>query len=548
MMDCKAPQQYAKNILSSAIYGETYGKYITHEVVRKGWRREQMAPQGLQDSGQYDRFVPTSETRTQPGWKYLSWWSCYRDLENDNLQKGQGFFEREHTSAFELRKLKGGAFYLDEQIDEAIKQAKQSGSQDSHITEMDGMPPADRNILYRRKTVDRKFFWGRVPRDIIDEFEQSTMDGQNISDYSFDVDYDDGDHVEVHVEMANEFIIRYARVPEGERPYEYAYFEDLLDHAGKLGIPQKLRPIQRSLNGVVRAIEDNLKLSANVILAIKRRLMKTKSDKIKPGMLIDLAEEAERASDAMQQVVIQDVSQSLLPIEGLLERFGDEAVQLPKVMQGQAHEKQKADTLGEIQILQANAGKYIGTVISNHDNGLIEPMGNRFHRFNMEDPDQIKGKGNFVARALGFSSFQDKIIRVKRLMQMMMLVMQDPELRKEGKLRKMMEDIFEINDVDPDEYLKSEEEKRQDAEDAFKAMMQRKQMADQMRQQAIQESEAVKEEDKRREIETEAAKSEFDKEEAVLESALEMERDAQKYDQELINMVINGAQQGGAQQ
>jgi hypothetical protein len=530
--DCKADKQYARNVLSNLIYGETYAKYHTHIVKRSGWKQVSMAPEGVENPEQYTRFEPFVNERTQPGWKYVSWWSIYRDLEDDDLQKNAGIIEREMITAYELRRLKGGEYYLDEQIENAIKAAKQPGNQESAIEDQDDMPPYLREVMHRRKTIDRKFFWCRVPRHIAEDFENNVIKKMgDVESYWIDTEFSDGDEVEIHAEMADEHVIRYARVPEGERPYERAVLEELLDHPNGSSMPGNLRHSQRGATGAVRAVEDNLKLSANIILAQKPNALKMKDKEFVPGKNIEISDEIDDVRQGMMQVVIQDVSQSLLPILGIFERYADEAANMPKIMQGQTHAKDKPDTLGEINILQSNSLRYAGTIIRNLDNGLVEPMSNRFHKFNMEDPDQTKGKGNFVARPMGFSAFQDRVVRIHKIMQGLALVMKFPQLEAETKTRAILEDIWQFNDVDPEKYIKSEDEKRQEASEKMQAMIAQLKLKKQLEAEAIATQEQVKDADHARDIEKEAVKSELKKDEK-----------GQEFDQEITKAVMDAVQ------
>ena len=537
LMDCNADRQFGKNILSCLIYSETYAKYHTHVVKREGWKKISMAQPGMENQDQYDRYEPFISERTQPAWKYISWWSIFRDIEEDDMQKSAGVIEMEMITAYELRKLKGAPFYLNDQIDGAIKAAKQPGNEESNIEDKDDMPPYLRDIMHRKKTIRRLFCWCRIPRHIAEDFENTVIkkSGDDVSSYWIDTEFADGDEVEIHAEMADEHVIRYARVPEGERPYERAILEDLLDHPTGLSMPRKLRHPQRGANGSVRAVEDNLKLSANIMTATMGEDAKIPTE-FEPGKNIKLPEMGDRIGDHIQQFIVQDVSQSLLPILGIFERYADEAASMPKIMQGQTHAKEKPDTLGEINILQSNSMRYAGTIIRNLDNGLIEPMGNRFHKFNMEDPEQTKGKGNFIARPLGYSSFQDKIVRVKKIMQGLFLVMKFPELQKETKIRAILKDIWQFNDVDPEKYIKSEEEKRQDAEDSMKAMMMQMKLKDQLQDRALAKQEQVKDADLQRDIEKETAKS-----------ALKKDEKGQEFDQNLFTKIMDMTHQGAQQ-
>jgi hypothetical protein len=162
-------------------------------------------------------------------------------------------------------------------------------------------------------------------------------------------------------------------------------------------------------------------------------------------------------------MVVPDVGESLLSLIALAEKYLDMETMIPKITQG-IDTTQGKETAYEISQQVEKAGKYIGAIIRNQDEGLIEPMIERFYDYNMADPNVTKGKGNYIVKATGFNSFQDRLQRVKNLQQFLALIMQNPKLQEDAKFKRIMEDIGKALDVDPDEYFKSEQEKAAETE------------------------------------------------------------------------------------
>jgi hypothetical protein len=186
--------------------------------------------------------------------------------------------------------------------------------------------------------------------------------------------------------------------------------------------------------------------------------------KFKPGLHIPM-EEGEDVRKAIQQIVLQPVGDACLAGIELFERYGDEASMLPKIMQGDVAEKKKPDTLGELQLLYESAGKYLGGVIKNFDNYLIEPLAKDFYEYNMEDPNVDPSvKANLIAQALGFNSFQNKVVIVQALMTYLNLAASIEPIAAETKFRQIAEEIAKRTDLDPDQLLKSDEEKAEEQE------------------------------------------------------------------------------------
>jgi hypothetical protein len=241
--------------------------------------------------------------------------------------------------------------------------------------------------------------------------------------------------------------------------------------------------------------------------------------KFKPGLDIEAAESVEDVRKAIQQIIIAPVGDSCLAGIELFERYGDEQSMLPKIMQGDVAEKKKPDTLGELQLLYESAGKYLGGVIKNFDNYLIEPLGRDFYEYNMEDPNVDPSvKANLIAKALGFTSFQNKVVRVQALMTFLQLALSHEGMTGEIKIRDIMEEIAKGTDLEPSQVLKSKEEKDAEAEQMEAAR-------EQEAQQGAQVAEMIKEIETKFMIMIEEAKAEFalQKQEEKHDDEIEME-------------------------
>jgi len=533
---CHADRQLMKNVMSGAIFGETIAEEYVHQVERKGYRKVSLAPPGTPNAEQYDRFEPYSKQKEAPAYKYCSLWNFFRDMESEDLQAGSGVIYREMTCPYDLDKMKGQPFVLDDKIDAAIKSATPPGGSEHGGADTHTLPPALRDIKHRRKTIEKLKFWGRVPVSLVEDFEKNELSNRGdsfdiISDYEYD-----GKEVEVMVVMADCEVVQYAINDIGKRPYYRVVWEDKLDHADATGVADNVQDVQQVLNGMVRAFEDNVKLAANVILALKKRYLApgAMKDGIKPGMELEIAEECDDARKAIQQVIIQDITGSLINGIPLFERYADEGSQIPKILQGVVAEKHKPDTLGELNMLQQNSGKYLGSVIKNFDEGLIEPVTMSFYEYNMEDPEVTKGKGNFIAEALGFTSFQDRVMRMQKLMQGLNLVLSSDVLSAEVKPREIMTDLWKALDLDPTTVFKTPAKEQLEFQEW---------QAEKARQ---LENEA-KTDDVQAKIAEEGAKHKFGMEEKKQEHEFDMIEADQKFQHDLVLKAVDGGRKNESQ-
>ncbi len=525
LQDCNGDRELMKSVFCKAIYGESISKRFVHEVVRKGFKKTSLAPEGLRNDGQFERWEPYQKTIKSPGVRFVSLWNIFRDLESDDLQAGVGIIERNMVSAYDLRNKMGQPFWIDSEILEALKEAPEKDGSQTEAVETDSLPPELRNVVHRQKTIQELECHVRVPRVVVEDFEKELAgnEGYNRGFYGEIDRYNDGDEIEIIATVHGKRVTRFIINPDDNRPYYRDIWEIKLDHAESTGIPDNNHQIFIVLTGMVRAFVDNKTLSANVLLAIKERYLPDFDKELIPGKNIPISDDCDDVRKALQQVVIQDVGETLLSAIGMFERYQDEVTMLPKISQGATLEKDKPDTLGEIQILQANAGKYLGGVIKNTDERWTEPVVNDFHQYNMADPDEQKGKGNFTGKALGFSSFQDRVTRLTKIMQGLNLVMSSEALMVESKLRDLLKEIWKALDIDPDQALKSREDKAEEQQAAIE-------------RQAQQEAQIKKIQTEQNEIEEQKKNADHGRklEEIAAKGALEIEKQGEGAEDKLV--------------
>ena len=498
--DCFLDRQFMMGMMSGAMYGEAYFDRYVHKVNRPTWEQVSFAPQGLPDNGQYTRYQKIVRSNMAPAVEYFSVWDSFRDMSTNDIQNSVGFIRRQFTSAYKLRQKTKSPYFLKNKILRVIEEAsnKQNDSADTS-----SLAPNLRNLQHRPDTIEMLQFQGRVPIKYVQEF---TKDGDNKINQFSGLDYDnDGREIEMMVTMANDEVIRIAQMEPGERTIYRVPWEEKLDHAEGIGVADNVETMQTRVNGMWRAYEKNMNLSANVLLAVKE--WKIEWDKIlTEGGVIQMEHDLADIREAIQQVVIQNVGDPIINGLRLAERFLDEASMLPKIMQGETAEKKAPDTAYEMNQLLQNAGKYIGQVIKNWDERFIEPVAMDFLEYNMADPAQEKGKGNFIVEALGFTSFQDKVVRLQKLMQFINLAMTSDEMKAEIKFNEVNKEIAKGLDLDPDQIIKTQEEQQKDAEAEAHAQEQAKAEAEEMMVSQAQVEETIKENDFTREMQMEEFK------------------------------------------
>lgn len=471
--DCKAELHFTKNCLSAALYAWTYAKMVVKPIKRSGYEPVTLGEiEGITDWNRINtpqEWRKWEESFNAPHWQYIPVWDIFRDWETDDLTECGFIIHRQIVNNWWLRQKKSKPFFIDDNLDKAIARVKndktKSSSSVNSNEDTSNMSPALRNFVnYRVNTRQCLEYWGRIPRDIVEEFEKDNS-GLNTRGIVGDGS-DDGDEVEVcAISVEGEDTIRFVRTTPDMRPFSQAKWEDIGDEFMPRGVADNCQEMQTVIQGTIRGIEDNVKLAGNVILAIKERLVKNMPKSFKPGTRVLLAEECQKAGDAIQQITIADMSSGLMGLLNLAKTQMEEDSMVPKIAQGMV--EAVGQTAREVSIRQAQALKYLGMAIRNIDTGLIEPMVKMFYDYNMEDPEVKQGKGNYLIQALGFSSFQNKNERLTKLMQALTLALAQPKLEAETKIRQCWEEIIKAMDVDPDMFLKTQEEKDKEQEEAM---------------------------------------------------------------------------------
>lgn len=470
----KADREYMLKWLSSGYYGMAFSKFDVDEVIRREFREVDM---GLGDtseylspeeSAEYVRYERVMESEDVPGHRYVSVWNMFWDMEASNLQDGEGYAEKIPTSVADLRKLKDKPGYINDAIDKVIDEnrSKREGDSDDSAE----MTPGMREIRHRNKKLVRYEYYAAGPRKLVDEFEKQmkgrhkydTISLGRIEDYA--EAEESGDVVEIMGEICEKEIIRHIRNETGKRNHHMFFMEIMLDDSYANGVADNMEGVQSSLVGMIRAFEDNKKLSANVTAAVKERFFMNPSqlDSIVPGKTYKITETCPDVRQAIMPIVFPDVGESLVSGIGLMERWKDDVSMIPTILQGFNLPKHKPDTAFEVSQMMENSGKYIGMIVRNNDEMFIEPEVTDIYEYNMlYDPDQsIKVPAKVSAE--GFTGFRNKVIRGEAIKAILGMVLSSEVLLGQVKIAPHLTPIYESVGLDPDDFLKSEEELAED--------------------------------------------------------------------------------------
>ena len=461
--DRKADREYMRKIMALAIYGLSWSKYDVIEVERQFYQPTDYGPEGYQEQ----RFEPGSSAEKVPGWSYRSPLCIVWDMDNEDIQKGGGVIEIDALSAYDLRQKKGGFGYIDDNIDHILVEHEK----DTKLSEDDSaLKPGKRLLTKHRANIRLLECWVLAPRALVETFEKDLENKVSPDDFTIELENEDqGDDVEIMVQIAKssskEEIVKFSRVEPEMRPYQLGVWEQQIDETTGHGIPESMKDLSTTYNGLIRAFEDNTKTAGNVERAVIKDYVAPGqlSTPHKPGKQYDIDPSIGDVRKAIMPVVTPDVTGGIVQGLNIVQELIDIIPQIPSILHA-GTEKQGKKTAFETSQLIEMAGKYLGSVIRNIDEQFIEPETTWNYRYNMADPDYKGEKGNWVVHPNGFSSFQNKVVRLQKLKEILGMIVQNELLGAETKLRPHLEEIYKGSDLDPDVFLKSEEEKQKEME------------------------------------------------------------------------------------
>jgi len=457
--DRKADREYMRKIMAMAIYGLAWSKYNVIDVDREYYDQVSF--------GQEQRFESASTTEKVPGWEYRSPFSIVWDMDCENIQKGGGIIESENVSPYDLRQKKGQSGCIDTNIDHILAEHDKEAKLDE---DSGTLPPGKRLLNKHRANIQILEAWVLAPRALVESFEKDVKNKVSPDNYSIQVENEDeGDDVEIMAQIAKssskQEIIKFIRNEPNKRPYCLAVWEQLVDETTGHGIPESMKDLSTTYNGLIRSIEDNVKQSGNVERAVKRSFFRPGQldTPHKPGKQYDVDESVDDVRKAIMPIVTPDITQGSVQFLNIVHELLDIVPQIPSILHG-GTEKDGKKTAFETSQLIEMAGKYLGSITRNIDEGLIEPETKWIYDYNMADPEYPGEKGNWIVHPGGFSSFQNKVVKIQKLKELLGMIVSNEQLMAEAKIRPHLDEIYKGSDLDPDVFLKSEDDKAKEQE------------------------------------------------------------------------------------
>ena len=383
--------------------------------------------------GEYDPLI-----KTVPECSHVSVWDFYPDPEAKSMNDAEYVVERHKMSRTQLRSLKQRPYFMDDAIEEAVRQGADYTDKHWELTMQDDdtQPNSERWEVLE--------FWGYVDVELLEEH------GVKIPSELKDLD-----EVNCNVWTCNGEVLRFVlnpfkptRIPYYAVPYEhnpYSFFG--------VGIAENMDDTQTLMNGFMRMAIDNAALSGNLIIEVdETNLVPGQDLSVYPGKIF--RRQGGAPGQAIFGTKFPNVAGENMQLFDKARVLADESTGFPSFAHGQTGVSGVGRTASGISMLMSAANGSIRTVVKNVDDYLIRPLGKAFFAFNMQFDFDENIRGDLEVHASGTESLMANEVRSQRLMQFLQ-VAQNPVLAPFAKMDYIIREIAKSMDLDPDKVTNS---------------------------------------------------------------------------------------------
>lgn len=371
----------------------------------------------------------------KPASKWIDVNNLYPDPScGDNIHNGRYIFELDTMSAKQLKDLKGAGF-IDSEIDEAIKEGPNKRN-----TESNQFRPVKDSELY-----EVWYYHGYAePDDLMAAGCECDPEASAMP---------------VIVVMVNDRVIKASLsvFESGAFPYDVMVWQRVTGSWAGRGVARQVRTAQRMLNAASRNMMDNAGVSAGPQIVMKDGVIYPADGDwtITPLKIwrVDEGADVQQAAHAITSIVIPSLQAELSNIVKMALEFAERATSMPLLLQGQ--QGASSETVGGMQILQANASTVLRRIAKIVDDDVVEPHILRYYEWLMIYSPDDKIKGDCNIEALGSTAFYERDAQAQFAMQLLPMST-NPGFGLDPN--KLMIEVLKANKISPERVRFTDEE------------------------------------------------------------------------------------------
>jgi len=432
--------------------------------------------------GYFDGKVKVIE-KVIPASAWVDPWNFYPAPDcGEDIQSGDGTWEREYVTKNDLRKLKEDEAYISDQIDRCLREGPMIAQAEYKDT------PDPNNEQSDQRIKGGKFEMWRW---------HGTAEAENLEAAGCSCDGYEDPYLPGQVIMVNNhpIMVEMNNMETGKYPYSVFRWKRRAGHWAGIGISRMVRVPQKIVVGATRNLMDNAGLAAGPMIVFKQGSI-VPADGIAgigPRKVFYIAEDDEVIQDARAAIGVIQVDMvvdDLLKIVQFGLQMAEETSGMPMLLQGQMGGA--PDTVGGMRMLTNNAAPPLRRLARAFDQDITENETEMYYEYLLlYGPDNCKG--DFFINSNGSSTLVERDIQDQELGAMGAIVI-DPRFGLSPD--KWSKEYLKSRRFDPSVFETDEES------DEYQAMVQKSQQFDELEGDPRVQSMMMDSETKRMKVQT----------------------------------------------
>jgi len=434
-------QKMKEAILEACIFGSGAIKSGTVKIDKV------QSYQRVEDEMGRSQYVMAMEEEARPEIESVSIFDLYPDPYCTSLADCSGMFRRHVLTRRQFRELADLPSFDSEIILSIVKDRRNGNheEEDHERTRREIAGVVDHGDSRRFELLE---YWGCIDGYDLQEVGVEFPEGSDLSqDFDANVWIVSGKVIKAALNPVKGYRIPYNIFPYERTPHQF----------WGVGVPRMMRDSQQTMNAATRIWLDNMALSSGPMVEVNTDLLAAGEDPtdLHPWRVF-LRSGGDGSMPAVRYYQPVANANGLNQIIEIFRRFADETTSLPSYTHGEQTKSLNKTATG-ISMLMGAANVALKSTIKNIDDFLIRPMIESMFHFNMEFGTNERAKGDLKVVARGSTALVQKEVQSQRLLQFLSLVSNpmDSQLIDRGKL---LRDIAQSMDIDPDEFIKSQEQ------------------------------------------------------------------------------------------
>lgn len=372
--------------------------------------------------------------------------NCFPDPAcGSRPSSGRYHWERDFLTEKQLADLAEDDSYLADQIEKCLEEGPQKR------TETRSTP--DGRTLNDAELFEIWYFYGFLTREDM-EAAGCSCEGQKFV------------MIPALITMVNDRVIKAAINPldTGEFPYDYFQWQPRSNSPWGYGVARQIREPQRIVTAGVRTMLTNAGRAAGPIVVLANNVQPADNRPDITPWKVYYVSQSDTSNDVNKVVSVVEIpalTNELMQIIQFGLKIAEDVTGLPLLLQGQSGSA--PETLGGQQLVDRNAAGVLRRIARNIDDSITEPHIRRYYTYLLlYGPEDIE-KGEFVIDARGSTALVEREIYKQETSQLLQAAL-NPAFGLDPK--KTMKENLRANNRRPEDFQYTEQELRQQAEQA----------------------------------------------------------------------------------